>query len=80
VVSVTPGLLLYGNTPVASVLAEGTDPRARDCPVAEDPIPLLPQRPVHLAPLRRGFVSKHLGTISRVPGFALVRKNGTLRE
>jgi len=54
-VSVAPDLLLCGNTPVASVLAEGTDPRARNCPVVEDPIPLLPQRPVHLAPLRRGF-------------------------
>src|SRR5262249_52530293 len=30
-----------------------------------------------LAPLRRGlFLSNHLGTISRVPGFALVRKTG----
>jgi len=63
-VSVAPDLLLCGNTPVASVLAEGTDPRARNCPVAEDQYPF-PQK--HLASLRRGFSLCPMG------------KNGTLR-
>src|SRR5215471_3593748 len=54
-VSVAPDLLLCGNTPVASVLAEGTDPPRSELPSCGRPIPLLPQRPVHLAPLRRGF-------------------------
>src|SRR5262249_27375240 len=55
ILPVAPDLLLCGNTPVASVLAEGTDPPRSELPSCGRPIPLLPQRPVHLAPLRRGF-------------------------
>ena len=43
--SVAPDLLLCGNTPVASVLAEGTDPRALNCPVAEDQYPFFRKDP-----------------------------------
>jgi hypothetical protein len=80
--SVATDLLLCGDTPVASVPAEGTDPPRSELPSCGRPIPLLPQRPVHLAPLPGGafLCVQTLGTISRVPGFALVRKNGTLRE
>jgi hypothetical protein len=81
VVSVAPDLLLCGNTPVASVLAEGTDPRARNCPVAEDQYPFFRKDPYTWPRFGGAFLCvQTLGTISRVPGFALVRKNGTLRE
>ena len=71
--SVAPDLLLRDNTLVVSVLAEGTDPRAWNCPVAEGPIPLLPQAddPYTWPRFGGAFPSvQTLGTISRVPGFA----------
>ena len=58
--SVAPDLLLRDNTLVVSVLAEGTDPRAWNCPVAEGPIPLLPQADdPYTWPAGLFLVSKH---------------------
>jgi len=77
-----PDLLLRGNTPVASVLAEGTrSPRSELLQLRKTQYPFFRKDPYAWPRFGGAFLCvQTLGTISRVPGFALVRKNGTLRE
>ena len=80
-VSVAPDLLFCGNTPVASVLAEEPIPTLGIAQLRKTNTPSSAKTRT-LGPASGGafLCVQTLGTISRVPGFALVRKNGTLRE
>ncbi len=78
-------MLLCGNTLVASVCCEGTSPHPPNCRIVSlrKTIPSFRKlTTVQLGPASAGpfLVSKHLGTISRVPGFALVRKKRDLPQ